>query len=91
VSIEFDSAKDRHNRRRHGISLARAAELFEAPYREAEDLRFDYDERRFIAFGWIEGRLFACVYTWRGLNRRIISLRRATRKETDAYYQADQN
>jgi uncharacterized DUF497 family protein len=62
VAIEFDSAKDSRNREKHGISLARAHELFERPFKEIEDLRAEYDERRFIAYGFIEERLFACVF-----------------------------
>ena len=90
MAIEFDGVKDARNRERHGISRARAAELFEQPFLETEDLRADYGERRFIAYGWIEERLFACVYVWRGGRRRIISLRKANRREIDAYRQAEQ-
>lgn len=89
MAIEFDSAKDARNLAKHGISLARAAELFEQPFREIEDLRADYGERRFIAYGLIEERLFACVYVWRGERRRIVSLRKANRRETDAYRQTE--
>ncbi|MBI2585907.1 MAG: BrnT family toxin [Rhodospirillales bacterium] len=89
MAIEFDSAKDARNLAKHGISLARAAELFEQPFREIEDLRADYGERRFIAYGLIEERLFACVYVWRGGRRRIVSLRKANRRETDAYRQTE--
>ena len=90
MAIEFDSAKDARNLAKHGVSLARAAELFEQPFREIEDLRADYGERRFIAYGLIEERLFACVYVWRGGRRRIVSLRKANRREIDAYHQTEQ-
>jgi uncharacterized DUF497 family protein len=90
VEIELDDSKDAVNRAKHGIALARAAELFERPFRESEDLRETYGERRFIAYGIIESRLFVCVYTWRGPRRRIISLRRANRREVDAYEASEQ-
>ncbi len=90
MAIEYDSAKDARNLDKHGISLARAAELFEQPYREIEDLRAEYGERRFIAYGFIEERLFACVYVWRANARRIVSLRKANRREIDAYRQTEQ-
>jgi len=89
VAIEFDSAKDARNLAKHGVSLARAAELFEQPFREIEDLRADYGERRFIAYGVIEERLFACVYVWRGGRRRIVSPGKANRREIDAYRQTE--
>ncbi len=90
VAIEFDSAKDAQNRDKHGISIARAAELFEQPFAEIEDLRAEYGERRFIAYGVIDERLFVCVYVWRGARRRIVSLRKANRREIDAYRQTGQ-
>ena len=90
MAIEFDSAKDARNREKHGISLARAAELFEQPFKETEDLRAEYGERRFIAYGLIEERLFVCAYVWRESRRRIVSLRKANRREIDAYHQTEQ-
>jgi uncharacterized DUF497 family protein len=90
VEIEFDHAKDVLNREKHGISLLRAAELFEQPFKEVEDLRFAYGEQRFIAYGLIEGRLFVCVYTWRQHRRRVISLRKANQRESDAYRASEQ-
>ena len=90
MAIEFDSAKDARNREKHGISLARAAELFEQPFKEIEDLRAEYGERRFIAYGFIEERLFVCVYVWRASARRIVSLRKANWREIDAYRQTEQ-
>lgn len=42
----------------------------------------DYDgEIRRIAYGVIAGRLFVCVYTLRGDVHRIISVRKANRRE----------
>lgn len=54
MSIEFDAGKDARNRAKHGISLARAAEMFEQSFKEIEDLRAEYGERRFIAYGFVE-------------------------------------
>ncbi len=85
MNIEYDDAKDAANIEKHGISLAFAALLFEEDYKEMPDNRQDYGERRMIASGFIEGRLFVCVYTWRGRRRRIISLRKANGRERDAY------
>jgi uncharacterized DUF497 family protein len=38
-------------------------------------------EERWIAYGFARGHLMVCVYTVRGRNHRIISVRRATRHE----------
>jgi len=55
------------------------------PHLVESDDRFEYGEARFIATGEIAGRLHVCVDTLRGDAYRIISLRRANRRETNAY------
>jgi uncharacterized DUF497 family protein len=54
-----------------------------------EDARRDYHERRLIAYGNISGRLHICVFTMRGTAFRIISLRRANRREINALGETD--
>lgn len=85
MRIEFDAAKDRANFAKHGISLAVAELMFDRPVHEFVDEREEYGEERIVAQGFIAGRLFVCVYTWRGEIRRIISLRKATGREANAF------
>ena len=47
---------------------------------EVDDRR-DYGEERRLAYGFAEGRLYVCVYTRRGRSYRIISVRKANRRE----------
>jgi len=49
------------------------------------DDRFDYGEVREVAFGYIQGRLFVCVYADRDAERRVISLRKANKREVKRY------
>jgi uncharacterized DUF497 family protein len=86
--IEFDPAKDATNRRVHGISLARAETLLQGFTAQQPDERFDYGESRIVAVGEIAGVEFTCVYTLRGGSYRVISLRRANRRERDVYQEA---
>ena len=86
--FEWDEAKSRKNLRERGFDFAFAARIFEQDVLEHEDTRRDYDEQRIIALGEIEGEVFVAVYTWRGPYRRIISARRASRRERNAYRQA---
>ncbi len=79
--IEFDAAKDAANLAKHNVSLALGAIVLENPVGEVVDDRRAYGEVRINAFGWVGNRLFACTYTRRGDVRRIISLRRASKKE----------
>lgn len=81
MDIEFDTAKDASNIAKHGVSLALAVLILEALVGEEQDVRRDYGEPRFNAFGLVAGRLFVCTYTPRGEALRIISVRKAHRKE----------
>ncbi|MGE0421873.1 MAG: BrnT family toxin [Reyranellaceae bacterium] len=81
----FDTAKDAANQAKHGVSLALAEVLFAGPHVSVSDDRFDYGEMREVAFGLINGRLFVCVYVDRGAQRRVISLRKANRREVKRY------
>jgi hypothetical protein len=81
----FDPAKDTVNRAKHGVSLALAEILFAGPQVSAIDDRFDYGEVRRVAFGVINDRLFVCVYADRGAERRVLSLRKANKREVKRY------
>lgn len=81
----FDPAKDVINRTKHGVALALAEVLFAGRHVSVIDDRFDYGERRKVAFGLINGRLFVCVYADRDDERRVISLRKANRREVKRY------
>ena len=48
---------------------------------EAEDLRKDYGERRFICYGKLDGRFIVLGYTPRGADRHIFSMRKANERE----------
>ena len=77
MEIEFDAAKDAINLDKHGIALARVAEMQRAIV--VADGRFQ--ERRFRVYGLIDGAWHCAAVTLRGDRVRIISMRRAHRKE----------
>lgn len=85
MRIEFDPAKDEANRARHGVSLARAEQLDWDAALVWVDERFDYDELRMIALAPETNALYYVAFVDRGMARRIISLRRATRREVKHY------
>lgn len=83
--IEFDPAKDAANLARHGVSLALAGKLdWDAALVWVDD-RFEYDEVRMIALAPETGTLYYVAFVDRGEVRRIISLRRAERREVKYY------
>ena len=81
MDFEWDEAKDAANRAKHGIGLARAARLDWGRAIDVEDMRRDYGEVRTVSFARLDGRLHACTWTWRDGRKRIISLRKANRRE----------
>ena len=85
VRYVFDPAKDKINPAKHGVSLALAEVLFAGPHLSMTDDRFEYGEIRAVAFGLINGRLFAFVYADREAERRVISFRKANKREVKRY------
>ncbi|MBC7767680.1 MAG: BrnT family toxin [Phycisphaerales bacterium] len=84
--FEWDDGKDAVNQQKHGVELIVAAAMFDDPDRlEQVSGRSTAAETRLITVARAFGVLWTCVYTWRGLKRRLISLRRAHRTERRAY------
>ena len=88
MRIEFDHAKDEANLAKHGVSLALAAELDWEAALVWFDARFAYDELRMIALAPKTEILYYVAFVDRGQARRIISLRRANRREVKHYVQS---
>jgi uncharacterized DUF497 family protein len=81
MAIIFDPEKDAANLVKHGVPLSLAAEFVLEEAIVLRDRRKDYGEVRFNAYGLIDGALFALSFTLRGVDVRVISLRRARQKE----------
>ncbi len=85
MRIVFDSAKDLANQSKHGLSLGLAAELDWEAALAWVDERFPYDELRMVALAPRAQVLYYVAFVDRGTARRIISLRRANRREVKHY------
>ena len=83
--IELDPAKDAINVAKHGVSLALAEKLDWDVALVWVDRRFSYDEVRMIALAPAADTLYYVAFVDRGEVRRIISLRRAGRREVKHY------
>ena len=88
MKYEWDAAKNAANIAKHGVDFQDAIAIFEGPVIERADNRREYGEERIAAIGIVQSIEFFVVYTMRGQNRRIISARRASRDERQAYHQA---
>lgn len=85
--FEWDKKKSDSNFIKHGISFDEVWELDWEYALRIPDGRYEYGEIRFVALINKENRLHTCVYTVRGKNYRIISLRKANKKEEAVYEQ----
>ncbi|WP_061167763.1 BrnT family toxin [Caballeronia hypogeia] len=83
--ITFDPLKDAINRSQHGVSLDLAREIAWNDVVREVDGRRDYGKVREIGYMPIRGRIFCVVLTRRNSARRIISLRRANKREVKQY------
>ncbi|MDZ4348900.1 MAG: BrnT family toxin [Xanthomonadaceae bacterium] len=88
MEIEFDPAKDATNQAKHGVSLSLAVELDWDAALVWIDGRFEYDEVRMIALAPKTNTLYYVAFVDHGEVRRIISLRRATRREVKHYVES---
>ncbi len=67
------------------ISRMLSERSFDANRIDGRDRRWDYGEDRYQLLGTIEGRVFVLIYTMRGSAMRIISARKANKKEVREY------
>ena len=83
MKIDYDIAKDAANIAKHGLSLACFEEMEILSF--AEDARRAYGETRFTVVGTIKGRLHVAIVTLRGEVTRVISLRKANKRERNRH------
>ena len=88
IRIEFDTIKNERNIRERGLTFGRAAEFdFETALIEIDD-RNDYGESRFTAIGMLDDIPHVLVFTMRSDVLRVISFRKANKREVQRYEQA---
>ena len=90
LQFEWDARKEVLNRKKHGISFEEAATAFGDPRSvTVPDPEHSRDEERFVLLGLsYRGRLLVVVHTERGENLRIISARKASKREGRQYGEA---
>ncbi len=84
---EWDEEKNLENLAKHGFDFKDAAAVFAGECVTYRDRRFDYGEKRFITLGLLEGRVMVMAHTPRKENTRVISMRKANKREQKAYIQ----
>lgn len=87
MEFEWDEEKAEANRTKHGVSFPEASTVFGDPLSLTQyDPDHSDDEDRYVTMGESsDGRLLVVSHTDRDNRIRIISARRATRRDRKAY------
>ena len=85
MQYDWDENKRVANLVRHKVDFADAIDFEWDTALETVDDRFDYGEERWVALGLIGKQLHVMVYTFRADKIRIISLRKANKRERSHY------
>ena len=88
--FEWDPAKERSNRRKHGVSFDEATTVFADPFSlNMPDPSHSVSEERFLVLGRSsKARLLMVAYAERGPRTRLISARKASPGERHLYDEA---
>jgi uncharacterized protein len=90
MAFTFDPEKSARNIAERGLSFDLVEQLEWNTARVVEDTRRDYGETRLQVLALLDGRLYAAVVTPRGEDLRVISFRKANRREMQRYGKEDQ-
>jgi hypothetical protein len=86
MDFQWDPNKAKANFNKHGVRFADAIGVFDDPYAITIDDPYLGSEQRFAAIGLdLQSRIIVVVYTYRRDNIRLISARKATKKEVKIY------
>ena len=88
MNFTWDENKRQANLKKRQLDFADAEKVFDGPIRVFEDIRFTYEERRWIALGLLQVLVVVIVHTETETEIRIISMRKATKHEQKLYYES---
>lgn len=86
MEITWSEAKRAANLKTHGLDFVDAVSVFEGVTFTFEDDRFSYGEQRFVTLGLLSGIPVSVVHTESESEIRIISFRKATKREAKIYF-----
>ena len=85
-TFEYDSEKSEANLFKHGIDFEDAQLIWsDLDFVEIDAKSTSTDEPRSLIIGYIDGKCWSAVVTYRSSNIRIISVRRARKVEVAIY------
>jgi uncharacterized DUF497 family protein len=87
VSFTWSGAKREANLAKHRLDFADVERVFKGETYTFEDRRFWYGEKRYITLGLFHQTPVHVVHTAHDQEIRIISFRKATRREAKTYFE----
>lgn len=87
MEISFDPSKNDQNLSERQLSFTRVIDFDWGSALVKEDVRKNYPERRFIAIGYLDKRLHVLCFAETELGIRVISFRKANKREGKVYEQ----
>lgn len=91
MHYEWDEAKRLANIRKHGIDFVDCPAIFAGYTVTVLDDRIDYDEERFVTLGLLHDRVVVVAHTETADTIRVISIRKATKREQAYYFEIVRN
>jgi uncharacterized DUF497 family protein len=85
MKITYDATQNAKNIEERNLNFERVLDFDWSCAVIEPDARKDYREKRFTAYGLIDGRLHCLVFTPKTDSIRVISLRKANKKEVKRY------
>lgn len=86
MDVVWDPAKARSNVKKHGVSFADVETVFYDPFAISLEDPGSTHENRYVVVGMDAlSRVVVVVYTYRNVAVRLISARKATKSEREAY------
>lgn len=85
MAITFDPAKRDRTLAERGLDFAEAEQVLDGVKFQFVDERHDYGEERITTVGFLNERMVVAIWTRRGEDRHIISMRKANEREQKKY------
>jgi uncharacterized protein len=85
MTISYDPAKRKATLAARNLDFADAESVIVGPKFQFVDDRNDYGEERITTIGLLEGRMTVVVWTRRGNDHHVISMRKANEREQRKY------
>ena len=82
MDYEWDKAKGETNLVKHNVEFSHVQGFVWETAQLRQDTRYSYGEDRFIALGRIDDRTYVLVFTVRYERCRVVSLRKANKRES---------